>query len=72
MTEMLTASAVITVLYALFGIFAGWLVLRALDFIGGVDFKRTVRGISYEPLPAAIYFGARFIGVCLLIGMAVS
>nr|WP_245634998.1 hypothetical protein [Marinobacterium profundum] len=72
MAEVLTANAVITLMYALFALFAGWLALRALDVLGGVDFKTTAWRISSEPLSAAIYFGARFIGVCLLIGQVVS
>lgn len=72
MTTILATNGLITLAYAAVGIIIGWGVLRALDRLGGIDFKATAERISNEAKPAAIYFGLRFVGVCTLIGMAIS
>ena len=72
MIDVLMTSSAMTLGFALLALLMGWLALRVLDRTGGVNFKETMGRISYEPKPAAIYFGLRFIGMCLLIGLVLS
>lgn len=72
MNEVILTSWLMTVSYAALAVVGGWWLLRLLDRIGGVNFKETVGRITSEPLSAAIYFGLRFLGVCLLLGMVIS
>jgi hypothetical protein len=72
MTEILATSALLTVAYALFALIAAWYVLRVFDSLGRVHFKTTIGRISSDPKAAAVYFGCRFIGVCLLVGLVVG
>lgn len=45
-----------------------WLMLRFLDWLGGIKFKRDVApGIRRDPLGSAIYFGARLIAVAIVV-----
>ncbi len=72
MTEVLVTSSAMTVTFALVAIIMGWFLLRWLDRMGGVVFEQTVKGICDEPVAAALYFGLRFVGVCVLLGMVIS
>ncbi|SEG12872.1 hypothetical protein [Marinobacterium lutimaris] len=72
MDGVLMVSSLLTLAFALLALFMGWLSLRLLDRMGGINFKETVGRITYEPKPAAIYFGLRFVGVCVLLGMVLS
>jgi hypothetical protein len=71
-TTLLTVSGIQTLAFALIAILLGWLLLRGLDRLSRVDFKLTMTRIAHEPHAAALYFGCRFVGVCLLLGMVLS
>ena len=45
---------------------AWWGLLRLMDLVADIDFKKTISAISREPLPAAVYFGARALAVALI------
>ncbi len=72
MTEILTLNALMTLAYIVFALFVAWYVLRVFDQLGRIHFKTTMRTIANDPHAAALYFGCRFIGVCLLIGLVVG
>ncbi|WP_010323641.1 hypothetical protein [Marinobacterium stanieri] len=72
MTELLTMNALITLGYALFALLAVFYILRVFDQLGRISFRSTMMTIAGDPHAAALYFGCRFIGVCLLIGLVVG
>jgi len=72
MTEILTINALVTLGYALFAMICTWYILRAFDQVSKIHFKTTMRIITNDPHAAALYFGCRFIGVCLLTGLVVG
>lgn len=72
MTEILATSALLTIAHALFALVAAWYLLRVFDQIGRVNFRATMMRITQDARSAALYFGCRFIGVCLLVGLVVG
>lgn len=45
---------------------AVWTSLRALDWISGMKFGEAFEVIKYDPQSLGIYYGLRFLGVCIL------
>lgn len=72
MTEILATSTALTLGYAVAAILLTWGLLRALDRAAGLNPKETIRSITDDPKAAALYFGLRFLGACLLVGLAIS
>lgn len=42
--------------------------LRIFDWIAGRRFDDTLTAITMQPMASAVYYGARFLGVALLLG----
>ena len=48
------------------GMFA---ILRVFDKLLGIDFKRAFDKIENNPIAMSIYFGLRFLGVAIAVGL---
>lgn len=73
MNEVMLASGLMTLFYALFALVTAWGVLRILDRLTGVNFREVLNEvITHDPMASASYFGLRFFGVCVLIGLTIS
>jgi soluble lytic murein transglycosylase-like protein len=59
-------------IYALAGVYAAIMVTRWLDARATVNFRDVLAKILTEPHAAAVYFGARILGICILLGMLVG
>ncbi|SFB80494.1 hypothetical protein SAMN05660443_0236 [Marinospirillum celere] len=70
MTEILVVSTAHTLALALFAVLLVWATLRFLDRITGTPFSEIKEVIYADPKAAALYNGMRFLGACLLIGLA--
>lgn len=49
-----------------------WAFQRAVNKSVGVDMGQVARDIAKDPACAALYFGLRFLGSCVLLGWALS
>jgi hypothetical protein len=69
MTELITVQYLTTLLYALSALAMVLAVLRWLDKGAGRPWGEIINVIRKEPHAAALYYGLRFAGACLLVGM---
>ena len=78
MLEVMTIGAVALVLLAMIGVATAWGLARLMDRANFRAQERTGRWfgvlslIESEPLSASIYYGARWLGICILIGWLFS
>ena len=72
MNEVLMTSALMTMFYAVMAVAVTWGMLRLLDVAGGLYSKKIIWRIGDDPRSACIYFGLRFLGACILVGLAIS
>jgi len=57
----------LNIVYFVLAIGVGWLVLRGLDKLSGRDFKSAYNEMCNDKnLALALYFGARFVGICVV------
>lgn len=66
MTEITIISFVLNMAYLVVALFTLWSVLRIFDQLSGGSFGDAKKLITEEPLSCALYYGARFLGVCIL------
>ncbi len=59
-------------LYAAVGVYAAVMVTRWLDRRAGIVFRDIAANLRHSPTAAGIYFGARILGICILLGMLVG
>jgi len=71
MKEILFVSTAHTLVLALAAVFLVWATLRLLDWVTGTPFSEIKEVIYADPKAAALYAGLRFLGACLLIGLAI-
>lgn len=72
MTELLTISTAHTLVLALVSLVLVRLALMLLDRATGRSFAQTLEVMHANPLALSIYYGCRFIGACLLVGLAIG
>jgi hypothetical protein len=73
MTEMTLYGGLVAMLYLFAAISAFWAVLRWLDRLAGLEFRRGVMPVILETSPgAAFYFGARIIAVAIVVSAVLS
>jgi len=72
MDDFLTLAVSMKVGYAIAAILAALYFSAWLDRRARVDFRVMIGGLVGNPIAAAIYYGARFIAICLLIGLLVG
>jgi len=70
--DFLLAAMSLKFLYAAIGIYAAVMVTRWLDKRGGIVFADVLKNMRHSPMATAVYFGARILGVCILLGMLVG
>jgi len=58
--------------YAIAGVLAALYFSRWLDRRAGLQFREVIAGVAKAPLAAALYYGLRFVAICLLLGLLVS
>lgn len=66
MTEITLISFALNMMYLVVALFTVYGVLKVFDRLGGDDFNENKNIIEKEPLALGIYYGARFLGVCIL------
>lgn len=71
-TEIALKSSVFKLLLASVAVVLVRLFLLSLDEAAGFDFKRWLNDTQTEDTARSIYLAARFIGVCLLVGLIIS
>lgn len=72
MEEVIITSTSLTLLFAVVAIVCVLLVLRIFDVLTGAPFSTTREVIRNDAKAAAVYYGLRFLGVCLLVGQLFS
>jgi hypothetical protein len=66
MNDILVVSTAVNLAYFAAAVLVHFLALRLLDRLGGIRFKVVLVALQRDPLAAAVYFSARFIGIALL------
>ena len=78
---VITAGLLVLVVTSFVGVAAAWMLARLMDranyfaqyrLKGAARWWSVVQVIESDPRSAAIYYGARWIGICILIGMLFS
>lgn len=72
MEEVLITSSSLTLTFAVIAIVCVLLVLRIFDVLTGAPFSSTREKIREDSKAAAVYYGLRFLGVCMLVGQLFS
>jgi high-affinity Fe2+/Pb2+ permease len=72
MFELIGTSFVVTLFYALAALLLLFLGLRWLDSRNERPWKEAIEKIRENEIASAIYYAARWIGACLLVGMVMS
>ncbi len=72
MFELIGVSFLTSLGYALAALLILFLGLRWLDARNERPWKETIEKIREEPLAASIYYAARWLGACILIGLVMS
>ena len=71
MEQILLISSLQTLSLAACALVLVWLLLRAMDKSGNHKFTSVTETLRQDPMAAAVYYGARFIGACLLVGLVI-
>ena len=71
MQQLLIVSTLQTLMMAICAVLLVWLLLRLLDRISGCKFTVFLEEIRNDSMASAVYFGLRFLGACLLVGLAI-
>lgn len=69
MLETIIIGALAKLGMALIGLFMLFIALRVFDRLGRVNFRRSLNKIERHPIAAAVYFSARFLGVCFVLAV---
>ncbi|WP_431282707.1 transglycosylase SLT domain-containing protein [Humitalea sp. 24SJ18S-53] len=72
MGDFLLTAAAMKALYVSVGVVIAILVTRWLDHRGGIRFRHALSVIMLQPQAAALYFGLRILGICILLGLLVG
>ncbi|MCW8923681.1 MAG: hypothetical protein OQK69_08645 [Gammaproteobacteria bacterium] len=72
MTEVIFQSGMFTLVMAFIAVAGVMLLLRWIDKITGVPFSSIREVIKRDPISCAVYYGLRFLGVCMLVGQLFS
>jgi len=65
---MIDPSLISSLIWLFLGITATWGMSRWLDWLSGGKFKDVASQIRTQPLAAAVYYGARWFGICFVVG----
>ena len=72
MIELISVSFLTSLVYSFAALFFLYLGLRWLDKKNVGDFQEAILKIREDSIASAIYYGARWLGACLLIGLVMS
>lgn len=73
MSDVVIMSTVLNLVFAVLAVVALVFLLRWFDKQAGVGFTEWIEAVSNEnPKALAIYYGLRFLGVCLLVGAIIQ
>lgn len=74
MIYVMTVGSVALVVLAVVGVASAWGLSRLMDRANRrrTAWSRALTVIESEPLAAGVYYGCRWIGICLLVGMLFS
>lgn len=72
MNEVILTSSMLTLALALVAVFMVLVVLRVFDWITGKPFYGVREVMLNDPKATAVYYGLRFLGVCMLVGQLFS
>ena len=72
MDNIFLLSSAQTLAFAVVGALALWLLLRGFDKLNKKPFSETLGDMQHEPKALALYYGMRFVGVCIFFGMVLS
>lgn len=72
MEEIIITSSMLTLAFAVVAIIGVLMVLRVFDWLTGTPFNNIREVIQSEAKASALYYGLRFLGVCLLVGQLFS
>jgi len=66
MTEITLISFALNMMYLVVALFVVWGMLRVFDRLGGGSFSEIKQKMGEDSMSLAVYYGARFLGVCIL------
>lgn len=69
---MMGLSAAGRLMFVIAALFAVWMMLRLLDWIGGYPFKETMKIIRRDAHALALYNGLRILAVGIAVGLVFS
>lgn len=79
MIYVMTVGSVALTVLAVVGVACAWGLSRLMDLanerksqLRQTRFSMALQGIEGEPIAASIYYGARWVGICILIGWLFS
>ena len=78
MIYVMTVGAVALAVLSIVGVAAAWGLSRLMDrannhaLVAHSRWGNALERIEAEPISAAVYYGARWVGICLLIGFLFS
>jgi hypothetical protein len=72
MHDFIGLAALLNLTYAAAAILVTVYLTRWLDRRARIRFPAIMERISNDPMAAALYFGARFLGACILVGLVLS
>mgnify|MGYP006422739897 CR=1 FL=1 len=75
--EVIGVNAAILIVLSALGVFGAWGFSRALDRANdkwscGFQFGLALAAIKESPIASAIYYGARWLGICIMFGFLFS
>lgn len=79
MIEVMVIGAVATVVLGAVGLIVAWSMARLMDWANNSALKNyashwgdVISKIEKDPTASAVYYGARWLGICILIGWLFS
>lgn len=76
MIYVMTVGALALIVLAVVGVACAWALARAMDHANqsprASRFLRVLEQIEEDPKAAALYYGLRWLGICILIGWLFS
>lgn len=73
MTDVVMISTALNLVFAIVAVVVLVCLLRWFDKQAGVGFSEWIKAVSNDnPKALAVYYGLRFLGVCLLVGAIIQ
>lgn len=72
MTDIMATTLTTRITLALVAFVMLWCALKAFDYASGFQFESAIKRMQDVPTSMAVYYGFRFVGCCVLLGMLLS